>query len=151
MSGPPISVAAARTIIMVVVALPLAAIAAGLWVCRAPLWAWLLYTGILAGLLRAWRDHGQDTWSRETVMDAVIGGAAACLAPPLFGVAAPRWAAAIAAPHYQVIGVFIVSFVASTAWVVAVRRRLPAFFARMVDNVGAKPAPPLPPPIGDGA
>lgn len=93
-----------------------------------PLWLALVLAGIFGALLRAWRDHGQETWGRETLTDAVMGGLVGVFLPGAVAKVAPTWAAAYAAPHYQIIGVFLFGFVASLAWLVAVRNRAPVFF-----------------------
>ena len=93
-----------------------------------PLWAWLIVAGVAGALVRAWRDHGQATWGRETLTDAMVGGLVCVFLPAAVAKIAPTWAAAYAAPHYQILGVFLFGFVASLAWLAAVRQRAPRWF-----------------------
>jgi hypothetical protein len=97
-----------------------------------PLWGWLIVAGVAGALLRAWRDHGQETWGRETLTDAVVGGLVGVFLPAAVAKLAPTWSLAYSAPYYQIIGVFLFGFVASLAWLVAVRQRVPQFFQKQI-------------------
>lgn len=101
-----------------------------------PDWSYLLPLGVAGALVRAWRDCGQKTWSRETVVDGLVGGASAILAPPILTYFAPGIMAGLAAPHYQALIVFLAGFGASFAWVMVVRKRVPALLTKAADKVG---------------
>lgn len=99
-----------------------------------PTWAWLLVVGVAGAFIRAWRDHDQHTWGRETVTDCVVGGVSSILVPPVLSYYLPDLMKAYAAPPYQAVIVFLAGFGASFTWVLLIRKRLPAIVKRAVDK-----------------